>query len=125
MTTTQFYREPMSVEDASFEIEKGSGKKYDPKLVEAFKKALPVMIKVREAYSDKLGDMINLDFSPKIPGQAGGKAGRAGACGEARRRSARRCPAGEAEAQRGGSGEGRGREEESSSVERQRRADKA
>jgi len=69
MTTTQFYREPLSVDDASFEIEKGSGKKYDPKLVEAFKKALPVMVKVREAYSDKLGDMINLDFSPKIPGK--------------------------------------------------------
>jgi putative two-component system response regulator len=65
MTTTQFYREPMSVEDASFEIEKGAGKKYDPKLVEAFKKALPVFTKVREAYSDKLGDMINLDFAPK------------------------------------------------------------
>src|SRR5882672_1568495 len=65
MTTTQFYREPMSVEDAGFEIEKGSGKKYDPKLVEAFKKALPVMTKVREAYSDKLGDMINLDFAAK------------------------------------------------------------
>jgi len=69
MTTTQFYREPMSVEDASFEIEKGANKKYDPKLVEAFKKALPVMTKVREAYSDKLGDLINLDFAPK-----GGKA---------------------------------------------------
>ena len=67
MTTTQFYREPMKVEDAGFEIEKGAGKKYDPKLVEAFKKALPVMTKVREAYSDKLGDMINLDFAP--PGQ--------------------------------------------------------
>jgi putative two-component system response regulator len=65
MTTTQFYREPMSVEDASFEIEKGAGRKYDPKLVEAFKKALPFMKKVREAYSDALGDMINLDFAPK------------------------------------------------------------
>ena len=65
MTTTQFYREPMSVEDASYEIEKGSGKKYDPTLVAAFKKALPVMTKVREAYSDKLGDLINLDFAPK------------------------------------------------------------
>jgi putative two-component system response regulator len=65
MTTTQFYREPMSVDDASFEIEKGAGRKYDPKLVEAFKKALPVFTKVREAYSDKLGDLINLDFAAK------------------------------------------------------------
>jgi putative two-component system response regulator len=65
MTTTQFYREPMSVEDAGDEIEIGSGRKYDPKLVEAFKKALPVFKKVREAYSDALGDMINLDFAAK------------------------------------------------------------
>lgn len=65
MTTTQFYREPMSVEDAALEIEMGGNKKYDPKLVEAFKRAVPVMTKVREAYSDKLGDMINLDFAPK------------------------------------------------------------
>ena len=65
MTTTQFYREPMSVEDAALEIEVGANKKYDPKLVEAFKKAVPVFKKVREAYSDALGDMINLDFAPK------------------------------------------------------------
>jgi putative two-component system response regulator len=65
MTTTQFYREPMSVEDAAFEIEKGSGRKYEPAAVAAFKKALPVLTKVREAYSDKLGDMINLDFARK------------------------------------------------------------
>jgi len=72
MTTTQFYREPMSVEDASFEIEKGANTKYDPKVVEAFKKALPTMKKVRETYSDALGDMINLDFAPagKAPAPA-------------------------------------------------------
>ena len=72
MTTTQFYREPMSVEDASFEIEKGANTKYDPKVVEAFKKALPIMKKVRETYSDALGDMINLDFAPagKAPAPA-------------------------------------------------------
>jgi len=72
MTTTQFYREPMSVEDASLEIEVGGGKKYDPKLVAAFKKALPVMKKVREAYSDKLGDLINLNFA--APAKAAPKA---------------------------------------------------
>jgi len=65
MTTTQFHREPRSVEDAAAEIELRAGTRYDPKAVEAFKKALPVMRKVREAYSDKLGDLINLDFAPK------------------------------------------------------------
>jgi len=65
MTTTQFYRSPKSVDDASYEIEKFAGKRYDPKIVEAFKKALPAMQKVRETYADSLGDMINLDFAPK------------------------------------------------------------
>ena len=70
MTTTQFYREPRSVEDAALEIEVGAGRKYDPKVVAAFKKALPAMKKVRESYPDALGDMINLDFAKK-PGKGG------------------------------------------------------
>jgi putative two-component system response regulator len=65
MTATQFYREPKKPDDASFEIEKLAGKRYDPKLVEAFKKALPAMLKAREAFADALGDLINLDFAPK------------------------------------------------------------
>ena len=65
MTSTQFFRDPLPIERAAGEIERGAGTKYDPKLVEAFKKALPVMQKVRETYADQLGDMINLDFAPK------------------------------------------------------------
>jgi len=68
MTTTQFFRDAMSVDDAALEITARAGKKFDPKLIEAFKKALPVMKKVRESYSDSLGDLVNLDFAPK--GQA-------------------------------------------------------
>jgi putative two-component system response regulator len=67
MTSTQFYRDPLPVDRAAQEIERGSGMRYDPKLVEAFKKALPVMQKVRETYADQLGDLINLDFAPKAP----------------------------------------------------------
>jgi len=63
MTATQFYREPKDMEDAAYEIEKLAGKRYDPKVVDAFKKALPAMHKVREAFSDALGNMINLDFA--------------------------------------------------------------
>ena len=65
MTTTQFYREPRKPQEAAAEIEKASGTKYDPRVIEAFLKALPEMQKVRETYSDALGDMINLDFAPK------------------------------------------------------------
>jgi putative two-component system response regulator len=79
MTSTQFFRDPLSLEAAAGEIVKGAGKKYDPKLVEAFKKALPVMKKVRETYSDKLGDLINLDFAAKAPATAAAPAAPAGA----------------------------------------------
>ena len=65
MTATQFYREPRPPDDAVFEIEKLAGKRYDPKVVEAFKKALPAMLKVRESLADALGDLINLDFAPR------------------------------------------------------------
>jgi putative two-component system response regulator len=65
MTTTQFYRQtPFSVEEAAKTIREGFGTLFDPSLAEAFDKALPVMKKVRETYSDALGDLINLDFSP-------------------------------------------------------------
>ena len=71
MTTTQFYREPLSIEQAAQEILRCAGTRYDPKLTEAFKKALPSMRKVRGAIKDELGDIINLDFSapatPKKP----------------------------------------------------------
>jgi putative two-component system response regulator len=63
MTSTQFYRAPLNVLEAATEITDGSGKRFDPKLVEAFKKALPHLRKVRETYADELGDMINLDFA--------------------------------------------------------------
>ena len=65
MTSTQFHRDALPIERAAGEIERGAGKKFDPALVEAFKKALPVMKKVRETYADQLGDLINLDFAPK------------------------------------------------------------
>jgi putative two-component system response regulator len=65
MTTTQFYRQkPFSIDEAAKAVKQGFGKQFDPSLAEAFDKALPAMGKVRETYSDALGDMINLDFSP-------------------------------------------------------------
>ena len=71
LTTTQFFRDALPPERAAEEIAKGAGTKYDPKLVEAFQKALPVMRKVRETYSDQLGDLINLDFAAgKAPAAA-------------------------------------------------------
>jgi putative two-component system response regulator len=67
MTATQFYRAPRKPEEAAAEIEKLSATRYDPKVVEAFKKALPAMLKARESFSDALGDLINLDFAKSAP----------------------------------------------------------
>ena len=65
MTTTQFYRrKPFTVEEAAKAVTEGFGRQFDPSLAPAFDKALPPMRKVRETYSDALGDLINLDFSP-------------------------------------------------------------
>ncbi len=64
MTTTQFYRDPLPVDQAAQEILNHAGTHYDPSVVEAFKKALPAMRKVRDAISDALGEIINLDFRP-------------------------------------------------------------
>ena len=66
MTTTQFYREPLSTEQAAQEILRHAGTYYDPKLTEAFKKALPAMRKVHIAITDELGDIINLDFREAV-----------------------------------------------------------
>jgi putative two-component system response regulator len=62
MTTTQFHREAMPVSQAATEVMRGAGTRYDPRMVEAFRKALPEMKKVRDAIPDDLDDIINLDF---------------------------------------------------------------
>jgi putative two-component system response regulator len=71
LTVTQFHRKPVSVEQAAEEILRHGGKKYDPFLMKPFETALPVMKKVRETYSDKLGDLIDLDFAPAKPATTG------------------------------------------------------
>jgi putative two-component system response regulator len=77
MTTTQFYRQqPLAIDAAAQEVKAGLGKQFDPGLGAAFDKALPLMRKVREKFSDALGDLINLDFSPTrdAPPAAGAQA---------------------------------------------------
>jgi putative two-component system response regulator len=62
MTTTQFYRDALPFEEAAKQILAGGGTKYDPKLMEPFKKALPAMVKIRQAVTDKLGERVNIDL---------------------------------------------------------------
>ena len=107
MTTTQFYRQkPFTIDEAAKLVKAEFGKQFDPSLAEAFDKALPVMRTVREKFSDALGDLINLDFSPtrdaapaaaaqapaKVPAakpDAGAKAAAAVAAAKARLRAKR------------------------------------
>jgi putative two-component system response regulator len=63
MTTTQFYRDPLPLAVAEAEIVKGAGTQFDPAVVAAFRKALPELRKVHDAVSDKLADIVNLDFA--------------------------------------------------------------
>jgi len=62
MTTTQRYRPPMTIEQAAADIASEAGTHFDPKLVEAFEKALPKMILVLKAVRDELEGIHDLDF---------------------------------------------------------------
>ncbi len=62
MTTTQRYRSPMTIEQAAADIASEAGTHFDPKLVEAFEKALPKMTMVLKAVRDELEGIHDLDF---------------------------------------------------------------
>ena len=68
MTTTQFYRqEPFKVDEAASALAPHFGKQFDPGLAAALAKALPTMRQVRAKVSDKLSELLDLDFSPAAP----------------------------------------------------------
>jgi len=62
MTTAHIYRDAATPEKAAAEIVSFAGKKYDPNLVQAFQKALPAMMQVREQYPDSLSEFITFEF---------------------------------------------------------------
>ena len=65
MTSTQRHREPLPVAEAAKLIVAGAENKFDPKLVEAFRKALPGLIEVKNTLRDELEGIHNLDFSSR------------------------------------------------------------
>jgi putative two-component system response regulator len=52
LTSKRYYKDAFSVEDSMKIIEDSSGKDFEPRLVEAFKKALPQMIKIVNELTD-------------------------------------------------------------------------
>ncbi len=63
MTATQYRRPAIRLEHAVAYIEERAGKLFDPAVVAAFRKALPELKKVRQTYADKLGNLLDLDFT--------------------------------------------------------------
>ncbi len=63
MTTTQYRRDAIPVDEAMARIHAERGKAFDPTLLAAFDKALPAMRKVRAKLADSLGEILDLDFT--------------------------------------------------------------
>jgi putative two-component system response regulator len=63
MTTTQYRRDPIPVDEAAERVYAEAGKAFDPTLVAAFKSALPAIRKVRAKLADALGEILDLDFT--------------------------------------------------------------
>lgn len=66
MTTTQYRREPIPVDEAARRIKDEGGKAFDPALLAAFSSALPGMRKVRAKLADSLGEILDLDFTGAV-----------------------------------------------------------
>lgn len=66
MTSTQRYREALSVKLAASRIVQESGKQFDPQAVDAFKKQLHKMIEVKNMISDELEGIHDLDFTSDL-----------------------------------------------------------
>jgi putative two-component system response regulator len=63
MTTTQYRRDPIPVDEAAIRIQDEAGKAFDPALMAAFNSALPAMRKIRGKLADALGEILDLDFT--------------------------------------------------------------
>jgi len=63
MTSTQRYREAVSVDVAASRIVQESGKQFDPQAVNAFKQQLHKMIEVKNMISDELEGIHDLNFT--------------------------------------------------------------
>lgn len=63
MTSTQRHREALSVPDAVSRIVKESGRQFDPQVVHALTKKLPKIVEVKNAISDELEGIHDLDFT--------------------------------------------------------------
>ena len=70
LTSPRPYKAAWTVEDASTLIFDQSGTQFDPSVVEAFRRALPDILRVRELYRDEIIDPRQvLDFAPARPRQ--------------------------------------------------------
>ncbi|WP_068636737.1 response regulator [Thauera butanivorans] len=67
LLTGRPYKPTWSVEDAVAYIEAGAGSRFDPGLIEPFRRALPRMIRIRERFADSHGKLDDTEAGPHIP----------------------------------------------------------
>ena len=70
MTNAQYYRPAMDMASTLRAIAQESGKQFDARVVEAFKKALPKLMEIRKKLGDERKGMHDLDFAAAAPTQA-------------------------------------------------------
>jgi len=56
------YKKAFSVEESLQIMEESSGKHFDPELMQAFRKALPEILRVKEIYADEFGALTDVEF---------------------------------------------------------------
>jgi len=59
------YKAPFSVESSLQLMDAESGRHFDPQLLEAFRRALPEILRVKEIYADEYGALTDLEFRIK------------------------------------------------------------
>ncbi|MEN9377791.1 MAG: hypothetical protein RL710_2948, partial [Pseudomonadota bacterium] len=63
LTSVRPYKKAWTVEAALQMIDEGSGKHFDPGLIQPFKSVLPEILKIKAQYAEELGALPDLDLA--------------------------------------------------------------
>jgi len=62
LVSTRPYKKPYSVEESLRMMEAEAGRHFDPTLMQAFRKVLPEILRVKEIYADEFGALTDVEF---------------------------------------------------------------
>ncbi|EGK73469.1 Response regulator receiver modulated metal dependent phosphohydrolase [Methyloversatilis universalis FAM5] len=71
------YKDAMAVKDTLQVMARSTGTHFDPRLVEAFRRALPDMLRIHDTYADTHGPMTDVDMPPEAARPSSGPAAEA------------------------------------------------